>query len=144
MIKEALLPTPTAFCQCLIWIDAGVSVQNPQLPSALQTHFYHSEREVTLSSRAHLFCCVSGPCAAFWRFCLAAGASAENLREQDVSSLCATKKESTSNADCLQQRRTPSLMNRPRSLVTVYSASCCDSLIPLCMAFCLQLQTKEF
>lgn len=148
LIKGAPLPTPTAFCQCLIWIDAGVSVQNPQLPSALQTHFCHSEREVMLSSWAHLFSCISWPCGAFQSVCLAVAASAEKLWEQDMSSLLWQRK------SLFQMQivyinwlliNNIGLMNQSCSFMTaaVYFTSCCGSLIPLCMAFCLQLQTKR-
>lgn len=57
LIKVAPLPTPTAFCHFLNWIDAGVSVQNPQVAGALQTHFHRSGKEVMLSSRSRLFSC---------------------------------------------------------------------------------------
>lgn len=144
-----MLPTPTAFCQCLIWIDAGVSVQNPQLPRALQTHFCHSAREVMLSSCVHSFSCISWPCGTFWssscEFVTSSAARQKITSYPEESCVSLAKESSVSNVNCLHQLKNIGPMNQSRSFMMLQfippAAGGC--LIPLYMGYCLQLQTKE-
>lgn len=153
LIKGALLPTPTAFCQRLIWIDAGVSVQNPRLPPALRAHFcpFREGSHVKFMSALVLLYLPTVQCFPECLSCfgsLSRGEKKKDSAEQEMSGLLWQREASFQTQTVYISWlliNNISLMNLSCSHTTTarYSASCCGCLIPLRMTLCLQLQTQK-